>query len=895
MRLFNKSKLNISLKSTSFSWKLGVWLLVIVTNSCSIWQEYQYQKGIEGPQKAQTQIEKTLKNKPNDLLWLQRKWLMNFERPSTSLPHLFERYLAYGNWLSAFEKATLDDKKRVLSKGKKPEFIRNKQLESLNELLYWGYKTQNLDSLQWVINRIPDFKQKEAYLVLRDSLAFEKAKAIGTVEAFQHFAKAYPESKQNKMAQFTGSRKFFLDKTSSKTNETYQKFLAENPNHPFAEEAKSILTERILGLGFELNALNLLAEPWISNKEKQIAQSISDAFKAVKKETEVKLIPINDSLFWVNEKGIVVGLIDNLTDTISSFFFKKPLYLIPSSNLCNQAIMLLNADSKFIGFGTYENTIGNKIRNWDGTVLQLDSSLENPYFLGPNTIIATQKGKKGLFRIDGKSFLAPEWDELIPAKTIAPPFSDWLIAKKANKYTFISLADINTKIKEGQIYSLEPFWIDEFPEWIENSGYFEVKVNGLLGYLNPNKGWVLKPEWENHFRISNDLLISQKNGSFYFTNSKGKRLKEEGFQVWKENGPFLVWQYQGLWGLMDKKGQEILPPKFDSVFALNDQTILLRSSGNWQLQTADGNRLLLPPFLNIRQLNIYGTDNNPNTLMPWYEVTDLLGKRTILNNKGLRAFNLQAQDYKLLSKSFWALQIGSKWGIYKSQKGWVVKPKLLNIGALYLERYLSVIENSTFNLLDLTTGKKVFKNNFGTEVQPLTASDVTFFKVQSGVGFNLADSKGQLLFPNESFDRIISVNDTLIELEKSRIKLFYSLKSFERVSPWIKPLPILQAAQYSYDSTVWKSGSFNSFGLWDLKTQKPISQEIWSEYTLPKSEKFSFLYIYNDGSKMAFFEPEGRVYKQSKAKTEIGKLRLKKFLNIVDVDWEESTSEQSEP
>ena len=886
MQLKHKNSPTLSFKFRIFLRVIFAFFFVVTLWGCS--SEYKFQKAQSGKQKAWVEIEKALKKEPQNLLWQQRKLDFIHDRPTTSLPALWDRYVAYSQWLLAFQKADKKLKTEWLSKGLREDIAQKKKDATLKELLYWGYKTANPDSLQWVISKLPDLPGAKWWISQRDSLAFEAAKRLGTPEAFENFAKKYPESKQNQEAKSTGSRKYFLEQTASGNNEAYREFIAQNPKHPYAEEAKAILTDRLLGFGLEQNATVLLREPWIEVKEKRLAQSIQSDLKTLSAIQEMKLIPWKDSLGWLNTEGEILKLVRLPADSTVYSLINKPFKLVKGTPWFNEPFGNLSTKIKYGGFGYYVEK--GKIINYMGEVIEIDSNLKAPVFIGPRAFIAEKLGKKGIFRTDGKILLSPEWDDLITVDQAPVAWERYLIGKRLGKFELLDIQKINEAIMEGKKPVIESPKFDELPEYTEPLA-LEVKVNGLLGYLNPEKGWLLKPEWENIFKLSKNLAIALKNGSYYFTDSKGKRIKDSGFKIWKENGPYIIWQNEGLWGLLNKSGEEIVPPIYDSVFALNKETILLRFNGNWQLQTGTGNRLLLPPIKSVRQLSLYDPQNANAELMPWYEITEASGKRTILNKKGIRAFDLQAQDYRLLSEKVWALQVAGKWGIFKSQKGWLLRPKPTNIGNLFNEKYLTVIENGTFNLMDISTGKKVFKTNFGTELQPLTASNVTIFKVQSGGGFNLADSKGQLLFPGEVFDRINAINDTTVELERNGFRLRYSLESFKPLGPRIKSLPNNAAIAYTVDSTAWNTGDLRSFGLWDANKHQPISQEIWSDYVEAPDSKFPFLWLFNDGGKMGFYNKNKGVFKQTKSTLGPSRDMIKRFLSELENELQQQEQE----
>jgi len=124
------------------------------------------------------------------------------------------------------------------------EDIINKEKVTIDKKLFSMLKeSNNAKSVQEFIDKCPNTSFKKEALLLRDSLAYNKAASFNTISAFKAFIKDYPNAKQVNLAQNNLYQLAWNTCVSRNEIDGYEAFITNYSEAPQIDSAKSLILE----------------------------------------------------------------------------------------------------------------------------------------------------------------------------------------------------------------------------------------------------------------------------------------------------------------------------------------------------------------------------------------------------------------------------------------------------------------------------------------------------------------------------------------------------------------------------------------------------------------------------------------------------------------------------
>ncbi|RLD46343.1 MAG: hypothetical protein DRI86_03420 [Bacteroidetes bacterium] len=137
-----------------------------------------------------------------------------------------------------------DEKFKKKYSGYLTEDIINKEKITIDKKLFsMLLKSNNAKSIQEFIDKCPNTSFKKEALLLRDSLAYNKAASFNTISAFKAFIKDYPNAKQVNLAQSNLYQLAWNSCISRNEVDGYEAFITNYSGAPQIDSAKSLIVE----------------------------------------------------------------------------------------------------------------------------------------------------------------------------------------------------------------------------------------------------------------------------------------------------------------------------------------------------------------------------------------------------------------------------------------------------------------------------------------------------------------------------------------------------------------------------------------------------------------------------------------------------------------------------
>lgn len=184
-----------------------------------------------------------------------------------------------------------------------------------------------------------------------------------------------------------------------------------------------------------------------------------------------------------------------------------------------------------------------------------------------------------------------------------------------------------------------------------SEGTARFKVGSQWGYLSTNDGsFLLSPTYLQAREFSEGVAaVEVKAGKWRFINKEGKKtmLRDFSFAYSFESGRAIAIEEGGFYGVIDHRGEWILPPKFGAIF----------------------------PFPVREKKYIVGkVDRSKYHFIPFYE---------IVNSTGLAINSFKAEESKPFKEFGAPVKQDEKWGYVDSMSNWLITPQFEDVSAFH--------------------------------------------------------------------------------------------------------------------------------------------------------------------------------------------------------------------
>lgn len=466
-------------------------------------------------------------------------------------------------------------------------------------------KKNSIKGYNHFISNYSDAKQLEVVVSLRNELAFEQTKEIGTPEAYFMFMERYPNASQLSEARANYELSLYESITHSQSIESYSTFLEQYPESPFANKAQDEIYKRTTAKGQVIDYVEFVKN-YPSNRNVNIAWR--NIYKLYTREYTAEKIaefrldypnyPFMDELmvdfelaakkFYPIKRDNKYGFIDKEGSEMLPFEFDW-------ADFFSEGIAIVEKDD-FVG-----------AINKQGTVIIPFEYSEIERFNNGIAVVSKQ-GKFGLINKLNQLILPLEYDEI-------GIFNDGLaLISKNNYFGYIgkngvieipliyqsagafqngyAYAEMNGK--KGIINLKGEAVIDFIADWIEPfnvEGLARARVGSKYGVFANNGSMIVDFQFENISEFSNGYaLVADSTNKYSFINEKGKLISTMSFDFIPEALSFSKFSKEGFAkvitkgkiGIIDTTGEKVVPAIFDAIGAyLPKGLTAVKKKGKW--------------------------------------------------------------------------------------------------------------------------------------------------------------------------------------------------------------------------------------------------------------------------------------------------------------------------
>lgn len=400
-------------------------------------------------------------------------------------------------------------------------------------------KNNSIAELNKFIEHYPGAPQRNDAIDLRNSIAFQDAKKIGTYQAYQTFINTYPKAKEVPQAHEKYEQTYYHTTTKNKSLKEYENYLSKRPSTPFLAEVE--------------NAIYTL-----STKEGTIKEYHDFIVKH----------PRNRNVETAWKQIYAIYTADYKTESLVDFKLEYPDY--PYSDVVNQEIAL---SQKHL-FGVRENGKWG-FADSTGKVL-IPCTYEWVEDFSEGAAECGLNGKAGFVNKAGKLIIPCIYEQV-------EPFNRGLAIVQQNGKSGV----IN---KIGQ--TVVPFEYDEISEFSE--GLAAVSKQEKYGYIDETGKLIIPLKYTKAADFAEGLAGVELNGQSGYINSTGDIVIPCQYDwVEKFNNSTAKVKIQKKFGLINKAGLYILPCEYDFIGEFSEDAVLVVNENKYGFADKDG-QLFIP-------------------------------------------------------------------------------------------------------------------------------------------------------------------------------------------------------------------------------------------------------------------------------------------------------------
>ena len=498
--------------------------------------------------------------------------------------------------------------------------------------------------------------------------------------------------------------------------------------------------------------------------------------------------PIDNGDFIVKYKN-KLGVIDQMGylflptmhDNIISYTFNSELIYVAKKN---GKMGIYGASGQDLIAFEYDYIVGNKIQNnrflafkkngkWG--IINNDLSkasitnYENITYSG-SWIIIKENNKTGFLNMDGDIAIEPKYDDvfvsidnLFPSKNVLPVVLN-------NK---IGLIDINLKEISPLIYDRVGYYGNDKNNGAK-AGLIPVYLNNKVGYLNEQGKVLIEPKYDtingfglmgyglemvSYVKLAGKWGLLDNNTCKEITPIKydelygfSNKYLSAGF---KEGGKF---------GLISIDGKELLPAKYEAVYNFWDNGLAaINLNGMFGLINTKGNIIVEPRFQSLDLLN---------TGLIQFKLNNKIG---LLNPKGQELVSGKFDEILQKDNGIYPTRIGSKWGFLNDNGIEVVQP--IYDYKVFFKDDIAVVQSNGISYKINTSGQRVINNFSNSSLTEITVDNNTIYNITSSRMEEVyKDALGKLMVG--SMLGTASASNTLKQIENEKRNLLNNIKGW---------------------------------------------------------------------------------------------------------------------
>lgn len=374
--------------------------------------------------------------------------------------------------------------------------------------------------------------------VLRDDLAFKKAKEGGKSIDYLNFANNYPQSQNNQRAVELYHETLYAEETASNNYIDYLNFVKRYPDSPYRYQAEDKLYELATKTGSEEAYRSFIIE---NPDNRNIADAWKHLFNAKMKRN------------YSSES------IEAFAKDFPDYPFKSDLLI--EKNMADKLLFPFKHQQKW----GYMDKVGNLI---------IDEKFDQAEWFSEGIAVYRSNDKYGYINKLGKIIIPAQFDDALAFN------EGYALVELDEKWGMID--------RNGDL--VIPIQYEELGVLKNGLSYFE--QNDFYGYFDEKGKVRLHPQYDEAYDFENGFAIVSKNDFYGVIDAFGTTYLpfqfEDLFQI--EEGVFLA-QFKDLWGVITLEKDTLIPFEYDYISQASEGWMLIELDG--QFNYADLNGKLL--------------------------------------------------------------------------------------------------------------------------------------------------------------------------------------------------------------------------------------------------------------------------------------------------------------
>ena len=656
---------------------------------------------------AYQQLQKAIaKDSTNvELKWLMANWFYDVQNPDRQLDSSY-KYVAKTS--ASFRLAT-DKQRDRLKRQQITEQAFSELRNKIDSAAFERAKQINtVVAYDFFIQRFSKTKQLGMAIELRDEAAFLEALKVNSYQSFQQYLQRYPQSHRIAEAKSRYEKLLYESKTRDGKLSSYISFIEVYPASPFRKMAEAVIYERSTALGDTASYLNFLHQFPTSAFRKKAIDRLYYLYQEIEKPFPKRLI--TDSLvasdklkddYWVpvlaNGK---YGFINSAGEEVMppQFSEVEAAYkcgLVESDILNTSEGLYARNGKKIFDFTPIRQPLG--LGFWkvgDSTCLKLVhangetviSDCAKDILLVGNRFLFVTKTKGGsIYTLHGKQLLAETWDD-------AEWMENVLVLTRLEKKTVYSLSALE-KIVRGETPEQQQVFDEVRAVGKER---LLVRNGSLEGLMDPQLQFIV-PLSRQALLLESFGLVRKINNEFLL-DAVDHQLANQKFKNYSLNRQWLLLNSHPNQQIWDTRAKRFLPLLDSSWFAAG--LLFAKRGDSTTVYFNSSNKL---SFFGENKITIIPSRDSVHAFF----VTDAKQKKTVYEVvTGKKLFMIDCDGMESLNRDLFMIVRKSKKGIV-NRAGKIILPVEYEAIALNQTHYWSTFKDKKFGLVDVHNGRVI--------------------------------------------------------------------------------------------------------------------------------------------------------------------------------------------
>ncbi len=576
------------------------------------------------------------------------------------------------------------------------------------------------------LTKFPTAKEVSKATIIRDQLAFEKAKNTNTFQAYQVFFKKYPNAAQVSKAKERYNELLFESKTKDKSLASYQQFLENFPDTPF----RNVVEKNI----FQISTANNQESSFYSfirqYPKSKYAEIAGHFLLHLYKEKNDTLTNFNREYPAIANTNSLQSILNQSANTYYPYYENNRFGVMSESGELNIAAkefegiarehlcggsrdfihiktndrdgiadqagtIIYDGDFEHvtdIGYGLLKIKTGEKFGIIHKSGLEIAELIYDDVALFYNQFIKVKEDDKwGLKTITGREIFEPQFQDILSE-------SGFIILQKNDKYAITNEEEL-LKIIDAKPIQIN-YKYDDYE--LINEQYLLVEKDNNEGIINGELEFTIPLSAHKIYDVKNSWLL-KKDGLFSLYNQKMEIIAADNYKDAIFNNGWAGLRKDSLWSLYNTDSQLITELKYDSIKLINKDFAVLKQKENISIIFLNNKQVTLKNDSEVKLMTPPFSNNSPNDLLL---VQTPQKKWVVYNRLGKRLFSTKNKVTGMITDDTFIIEKSRKKGLINAQGKTILLP---HYDAISLEKNgdFTILEYKKFGIFNPSKKQKI--------------------------------------------------------------------------------------------------------------------------------------------------------------------------------------------